>query len=622
MTETQIGSEFIGYRIEGMIGRGGMGVVYRAYDLRLKRTVALKLVTPELALDERFRTRFAKETELAMALEHPNVVPIHDAGDVDGRLYLAMRFVVGADLRELLRVEGALEPERAIAICRQVAAALDAAHAQGLVHGDVKPSNVLLDEDEHVYLADFGLTRRLDEQSEGRFAGTPAYLAPEQLEGQPGDERTDVYSLGCLLFECLTGSPPFAGDSRLEVAWAHLEEEPPSPSTQLPGLPEALDPVLMRALAKEPEARFPSAGELVSAAERALGLRRAPRVGKRALFAVSAVVLALVAALAVALAVRGGRGSASPLLANGDTLVRIDPRTNEVQHVIDVPGDPVADAVRGETVWVYSPVAGIVSEVDARTSSMLHETRVSSTPIDLRVVGGPVLAVDANGAWIVGTDSRGRSLLSLVPPGGGRRDYPLDRRPEAVATGLGAVWMIGLGARDDELLRLEPATGRITVQARFPASAGVDSLTVAFRDVWLVSSSTATLYRVDPRLGSIDRTDLGEAAGRPSAVFGHIWVDLADHSGGNTVVVDPRTLLTNYLGCCGLGLNAGGFGSDWSYDAADGTVQRWNPVTFQLVHVTRVTDPPNYDGSCMTSIAAGTGAVWVTLAPAVNYGCG
>ena len=162
-----IGSDFLGYRIEELIGRGGMGVVYRAYDLRLKRTVALKLVAPSLARDERFRERFARESELVMSLEHPNVVPIYDAGDVDGRVYLAMRLVDGTDLRSLLRAEGALEPDRAIAICAQIAAALDAAHARGLVHRDVKPSNVLLDSSGHVYLADFGLTRTLDDEWSG-----------------------------------------------------------------------------------------------------------------------------------------------------------------------------------------------------------------------------------------------------------------------------------------------------------------------------------------------------------------------------------------------------------------------------------------------------------------------
>src|SRR5262245_19097523 len=219
--EMQVGAEFIGYRIEELLGRGGMGVVYRAYDLRLKRTVAIKFVTPELASDNGFRERFERETELAMSLEHPNVVPIHDAGDVDGRLYLAMRLVAGTDLRKLLRDEGELEPSRVVAICSQVANALDTAHARGLVHRDVKPSNVLLDEGEHVYLADFGLTRRLEDQGalpgDGRSVGTPAYLAPEQIEGKQVDGRADVYALGCLLFECLTGSVPYARDSRLGV---------------------------------------------------------------------------------------------------------------------------------------------------------------------------------------------------------------------------------------------------------------------------------------------------------------------------------------------------------------------------------------------------------------------
>src|SRR5947209_6226312 len=240
-----IGTDFLGYRIEALIGRGGMGVVYRAYDLRLKRTVALKLVAPSLARDERFRERFARETELVMSLEHPNVVPIYDAGDVDGRLYFAMRLVDGANLASLLQAEGALSPARAVAICAQVASAIDAAHAHGLVHRDVKPSNVLLDSSEHVYLADFGLTRRLGDQAgdpgEVRSIGTPAYLAPEQLEGPSLDGRADVYSLGCLLYECLTGERVFPRGSRLAEAWAHLEEEPPRASTRRRDLSPALD---------------------------------------------------------------------------------------------------------------------------------------------------------------------------------------------------------------------------------------------------------------------------------------------------------------------------------------------------------------------------------------------
>jgi serine/threonine-protein kinase len=270
----EIGSDFLGYRIEELIGQGGMGVVYRSYDLRLKRPVALKLIAPALAPEEGVRANFVRETELAMSLEHPNVVPVYDAGDVDGRLYLAMRLVDGRDLRSLLVAEGVLAAARALAICSQVAAALDAAHAGGLVHRDVKPSNVLLDRDEHVYLADFGLTRRLEEetadQGNGRSLGTPAYIAPEQIEGGTVDGRADVYSLGCLLFECLTGELVFPRGSHLAVTWAHLEEEPPSASERNPELPDAIDAVIARAIAKSPEDRYPNCTALIEAAEEAI----------------------------------------------------------------------------------------------------------------------------------------------------------------------------------------------------------------------------------------------------------------------------------------------------------------------------------------------------------------
>ena len=619
-----IGTDFLGYRIEELIGLGGMGVVFRAYDLRLKRPVALKLVAPSLALDESFRARFARETELVMSLEHPNVVPIYDAGDVDGRVYLAMRLVDGTDLGSLLRVEGALEPARAMAICAQIASALDAAHTSGLVHRDVKPSNVLLDRSEHVYLADFGLTRRLDDQmgdpGEDRSIGTPAYLAPEQLDGRPVDGRADVYSLGCLLYECLTGERVFPRGSRLAEAWAHLEEEPPRASQRRPNLPEAVDRVISRAMGKERGERYPTCAALVAAAEGALGVRRPARFGRRAAVAVAAIVVAIAASLVVAFVVRGGRGPAAPPRAHDNTLVRIDPRTNAVQRVIDVRRQPMAVAASGRTVWVYSHAAGVVLEVDAQTNRVRQTTPISVSPVDLRPVTGPVLAADASGAWIVGVDKRGRSLLTLVLAGGERRDYVLGRRPEAVATGLGAVWVLGGGAPDDRLFRLDPATGTMTVQARFPTSSRVDSLTVGFRDVWVVSSSTATLYRVDPRLAAVDRVDLGQTAGRPAAEFGYVWVGLSD-GGGDTVLVDPQTLTWSSLGCCGVGVSIGGFGSVWGYDVSDGEVQRWSPSTYALSHVVQVTDAPFYDGSCLTSIAAGADAVWLTLASAVNYAC-
>jgi hypothetical protein len=621
-----IGTDFLGYRIEELIGWGGMGVVYRAYDLRLKRPVALKLVAPLLARDERFRERFSRETELVMSLEHPNVVPIYDAGDVDGRLYIAMRLVDGTDLGTLLRAQGVLEPQRTVAICKQIALALDAAHARGLVHRDVKPSNVLLDGSEHVYLADFGLTRRLDDQlgeaRDERSIGTPAYLAPEQFEGPVVDGRADAYSLGCLLYECLTGERVFPRGSLLAEAWAHLEEQPPRASRRRSDLPHAVDDVISKALAKAPEGRYPTCGALVVAAEGALGLRRPARFGRHAAVAVAAIVVAIGASLAVAIVVRGGRGPAVPPRSHDNTLVRIDPQTNAVQRVIDVASHPMAVAAWGQTLWLYSSGAGVVSEVDAHTNHVLHTTPLSVTPVDLGPVTGPVLAADANGAWLVGIDTRGRPLLTLVPTGGGRRNYVLHDRPVAVATGLSSVWVLDRGAHGEKLLRLDPATGTMAVEARFPRSSRVDSMTVGFRDVWLVSSSTATLYRFDPRLTAVDHVDLGQTAGRPDALFGNVWVGVSD-KGGDTRVVDPRTLSFYSFGCCAgstvNGDNVEAFGSAWSYDVADGEVQRWNPPN--LAHVTQITDAPLYDGNCMTSITAGGGAVWVTLAPSVNYSC-
>jgi Protein kinase domain len=424
---TGTGTDFVGYRIEDVIGRGGMGVVYRAHDLRLKRTVALKLVAPELALDERFRKRFARETELAMSLEHPNVVPIYDAGNVDGRLYLAMRLVVGTDLGKLLRTGGALEPARALSICRQVASALDAAHAKGLVRRDVKPSNVLLDENEHVYLADFGLTRRLDEPGaaakDDRSAGTPAYLAPEQIEGAPVDSRADVYALGCMLFECLTGAPPYNRASRLETAWAHLEEEPPSAQALVPELPEAIDPVVRTALDKEPDDRYPTCTALISAAEQALGFGRStPLHRRKSVLLVATIVLMVLAAASVAavLATNGHRKvTVAPLFARADSLARIDPATNKVSAVIDAGLNPVVAAAGGHSVWVYNKDGPTISEVDARTNRVLKTTTISGpTPAQCcSLFTGPVLAADASGAWFVngGAYHEARGVLCLVP---------------------------------------------------------------------------------------------------------------------------------------------------------------------------------------------------------------
>jgi serine/threonine protein kinase len=276
-----VGTVVAGYLIVERVGSGGMGVVYRAEEVGLGgRPVALKLLAPALADDLAFRERFLREMQVAASIDHPNIVPIYRAGEEQGQLYLAMRYVDASDLRHVLRAEGRLTAGRTLAILDQVARALDAAHARGLVHRDVKPGNVLLvppgadDEAEHVYLVDFGLARLASDDRSitgaGLFIGTPRYAAPEQASGRPIDGRTDGYALGCILYECLTGNPPFPADSNEAVLFAHLAADPPRVRAERPELAPAIDLVVQRAMAKAKEDRFASCRELMAAARRAL----------------------------------------------------------------------------------------------------------------------------------------------------------------------------------------------------------------------------------------------------------------------------------------------------------------------------------------------------------------
>jgi serine/threonine-protein kinase len=266
------GAEIAGCRIEAVAGRGGMGIVYRATQLSLGRPVALKLIAPERAGDAGFRERFERESRLAAAIDHPNVIPVYGAGEEAGHLYLVMRYVAGTDLQALLARERRLEPGRVAAILGQVAAALDAAHAAGLVHRDVKPANVLLGGD-HAYLADFGLSRvaTTDERmtTTGHWIGTVDFMAPEQFQGDAVDARADVYALGCVLHTALTGETPYPRGTVPATMLAHLSDPPPRPSRTAPGVPDGFDRVVARALAKAPAERYPSAGDLARAARAA-----------------------------------------------------------------------------------------------------------------------------------------------------------------------------------------------------------------------------------------------------------------------------------------------------------------------------------------------------------------
>jgi Protein kinase domain len=269
----RIGTAFAGYRIEGLLGRGGMGVVYRAEHPRLGATIALKVMEPELAMDEAFRERFVREARTAAGIKHPNIIPIYDAGEWQSDLYLAMRLIDGDDLKTMLRKEGPLPLERTYGIGMQIASALDAAHRNGLIHRDVKPGNILVepgpdpDSAPIAYLTDLGLTKHLDSHSgateTGELLGTIDYIAPEQISGSQIDGRADVYSLACVLFECLTGVVPYTRENQAAVLWAHLHDDVPRATSVSPSLPRAVDAALARGMAKSPDDRFSTARELV-----------------------------------------------------------------------------------------------------------------------------------------------------------------------------------------------------------------------------------------------------------------------------------------------------------------------------------------------------------------------
>jgi len=300
MRDRRIDTEVGGYRLVEPIGEGGTSVVYRAEHVRLGRAAALKLLTPSLG-EADFRERFLRESRLAASLDHPSIVPVYDAGEADDVLYIAMQHIDGSDLKALLVAEGRLPVRRALRIVSQVASALDAAHARGLVHRDVKPANILVGANDRAFLSDFGVVKELSSSSRtrtGGFVGTIDYSSPEQIEGRDVDQRADVYALACVFYECIVGTSPFRRSSDVATLNAHLHAPPPRFSKAAPDLPPALEPVLAKALAKSPLDRHATCGELVAALRTAMA---EPRVHSRRLV-VSLALLAGAAAAGAAVA--------------------------------------------------------------------------------------------------------------------------------------------------------------------------------------------------------------------------------------------------------------------------------------------------------------------------------
>ena len=574
MPEFAPGDVFVNHRIQGLAGRGGMGVVYRALDLDLDRVVALKVIAPALADDPDFRARFVAESKAAASIEHPHVIPVYYAGEREGVLFIVMRYVDGPDLRALVRAEGSLDPERAAQIVAQVGGALDAAHAHGLVHRDVKPANVLLGTDDHAYLTDFGLTKRAASTGAGLsrpggWVGTLGFVAPEQIRGERVDARTDVYALGCVLVHALTGGAPYIRDSDEATLWAHLNAPPPVDT-----VPKEFAGVVERALSKDPADRFPSAGDLGRAALAAAGRSVASGPERNV-----------------------ARGAAAP---DGTPQTAATVRASLPAHV-------------GETH--VSPPA----EEDERATAGRGRNR---RPIRLVAAGVLVLAAGAFAASQLGgddarEDGRTESTATTVTSGAPRPSdagttRPIATRPNSITVTKGRVWV--MSGSDGKIVVLDTKTGNPV--RRVVTRAGGTAVTAGLGSIWAVKQATGSLLRYDPKT----RKRKGAAivigvAGDPTSVStgaGYVWVAVRKHgrrdgSGESLVRVDPRL---DPPGQKSIDMPRGaqdvayGEGAVWITNIYGSSVTRVDPES-----VTRTGEVPV--GGAPNGVAVGEDAVWV-----------
>jgi DNA-binding beta-propeller fold protein YncE len=655
MAEISIGSVLAGYRIEGLAGEGGMGRVYRATQIALNRKVAVKLIAPELATEPDFRARFTRESRLTASIEHPNVIPVYEAGEADGRLFIAMRWVEGTDLRSVILTEGRLEPERAVAIAEQVAAALDAAHMGGLVHRDVKPANVMLTAahgQEHVYLMDFGLTKRAGSETgltrTGAFVGTPDYMPPEQIKGERADARTDVYALGCLLFHSLTGRTPYDRDTEVAKMYAQLHDPPPSAVEAVPGTPPELDAVIARALAKDADERFPSAGDLGRAARAALSGRdpsqperslatglaappptelspppqtpapeatelspppvpAAPAPGPTAATPAGAAAAPPPAAVApppVATPPGGGppappaprRGGVFPILLAAALIVGITV-TLAAAGVFDSGGDD-----NGGGGQSFSDSAGNQGNDGGQQQSAGPKVLERAIPAG---DGPDGIAVDGNRVWV--SNSNGNALVRIdtdtnEPVGD---PVPVGQNPDEVEARGGVVWVANTD--DGNVMRVD-ADDLNAAPKSFAVGQGPEGLSLGKGFLWVANGDSDDVSRIELASGTpqspipVGNKPIGILAGKT-----FVWVT---NSFSNSVTrLDPDT--GEQVGVTeGVGKNIRSvfeaFGFVWVSSAIDnGTVQRLDPDSGAKV------GPPIPVGDKPKEMAAAGGYLWV-----------
>lgn len=604
-----------GFRVISVVGEGAMGAVYLAEEVATGKRLALKVLAPELARDERFRQRFLRESLVAASLDHPHVVPTVAAGEEDGVLYLAMAYVEGSDLRALLRREGRLDPRRAVDLVGQAAAALDAAHSAGLIHRDVKPGNILVapeDGGEHVFVCDFGLARHVSSvsslTSERGFVGTIDYVPPEQIEGSPIDGRADVYSLGCVLFECLAGEGPFDRETELAVLFAHLNDPPPRVTDLWPELPEAFDTVFENALAKSPDDRYSTCGELFAAARAALEgkvLARRVRRRRRGLVALAAVIVAAGAAVGGILATESAHARGLAVTLQPSEVSLVDARTHRVVDHVRVGtrapiADPDWDAVfTKHAAWVLMASQQRLVRLDLETHKVTAANHFRWFPGAITSTAGSVWVAQDSGPNITEFDADSGKVLRRLRIQGGESDG-------GIAYGAGSLW-INSG---NGVARVDPKTGRIAPHP-FPVT-GESSMRIVFADdeVFAVRQGDGLVVKIDP---ATDRMT-------PSTRL-HGWVsDLV--VGGGSVWVSTTPGGVYRLGEADLAVQQNFFAGTDPEQIAFGGGDLWvtNPGTGTISRIAQISGARETftgHGAEPATAAYHDGLLWVAASPAL-----
>ncbi|MGO9900005.1 MAG: serine/threonine-protein kinase [Solirubrobacteraceae bacterium] len=605
--DRQSGTQLGAYMLGEQIGRGGMGVVYRATHVHLGREVALKVLAPELTGSEDFRDRFLRESRLAASLDHPNVVTVYDAGNSDGTLYIAMRYVDGTDLAKFLQAEGPLAPATTLAMLDQVGAALDAAHHRGLIHRDVKPANVMIASGK-CYLTDFGLTKRVSENQvsaaltrTGQFLGTVAYVAPEQIQGLAIDGRADIYALTCMLYECLTGARPFPKDSELAIISAHLYDPRPRPTELRPELPAAIDDVVATGMAKSVQDRYSTCAELAAAARAALGVAGSEVTALGAQRSDSSSTPLPKSTSRTRLA----RTKLASSVADDARTRAVSPSGRGSRRVL-IPAAIVLCAAAIAIAVILSTSSGTSAPRRRQTTKLVAAGQPGATAPAAHVVGNPIqvgnapTGIDGNGAvlWVANFDAS--TVTRVTPDGRIRTDIPLPPGPFAVLKTGNTFWVSSADA--GVVTPISVATG--LPGKPIPVGNKPEWLTGDEDAVWVSNAASDTVSVINPRTDSLIGSPISVGSVPRGIAFSGSAVWVADSDDDNVDrIVDGQVIKTIPVGRRPIGV-AFGANAVWVANEDDNTVSRID-LTQDTVKTIKV-------GKAPFAVAFGLGSAWVT----------